>query len=101
MESAALAGLGGRAVGVKAIGSVLGNGLTRNGRLKARTHQFAETTRGNVNCYPPYKSKIYKRGLILSLFFSIPDTIGVGLLNAHFGYLNLSKGRPHSGCMCM
>lgn len=69
MESAALAGLGGRAVGVKAIGSVLGNGLTRNGRLKARTHQFAETTRGNVNCYPPYKSKIYKRGLILSLFF--------------------------------
>lgn len=33
MESAVLAG--GRAVGVKAIGSVLGNGLTRNGRLKA------------------------------------------------------------------
>lgn len=35
MESAAVAGLGGRAVGIKAIGSVLGNGLTRNGRLKA------------------------------------------------------------------
>jgi hypothetical protein len=35
IESAAVAGLGGRAVGVKAIGSVLGNGLTRNGRLKA------------------------------------------------------------------
>lgn len=39
MESAAVAGLGGRAVavGVKAIGSVDGNGLTRNGRLKAMT----------------------------------------------------------------
>lgn len=57
MESAALAGLGGRAVGVKAIGSVLGNGLTRNGRLKARTHQFAETTRGNVNYYVTHPIK--------------------------------------------
>lgn len=44
MESAAVAGLGGRAVGVKAIGSVLGNGLTRNGRLKAMTSR----SRGNL-----------------------------------------------------
>lgn len=42
MESAALAGLGGRAVGVKAMGSVLGNGLTRNGRLSASDNPLSE-----------------------------------------------------------